>query len=165
LKNATDFSPGDFVVYPGHGLGKVTGLETKTVSGEVGEWFVITFDHDRMTLRLPAGKARTSGLRGLSSRSLMDKALVTLQGNASRKKVMWSRRALEYAAKIKSGDPISIAEVVRDLHRADDEPQGSYSERMLYEQARDRLTREVAAIEGIDLDAATTKLGGLLKAA
>ena len=165
MKNAAGFYPGDFVVYPGHGLGKVTGLETKTIGGELGQWFVITFDADRMVLRLPTRKAQASGLRGLSTRNLMEKALSTLQGNRSRKNVMWNRRALEYAAKIKSGDPVSIAEVVRDLHRQENEPQASHSERLLYEQARDRLTREVAAIEGIEVDAATTKLEVLLKAA
>lgn len=63
---------------------------------------------------------------------------------------MWSRRAQEYEQKINSGDLISIAEVVRDLHRADDQPEQSYSERQLYEAALERLTREVAAVERLD---------------
>ena len=165
MKNTTNFTPGSYVVYPGHGLGKVTSLESQTFAGQEVRCLVITFDHDRMTLKVPVSKAKTSGLRGLSSPSHMQKALTTMTGRASGKKVMWSRRATEYAAKIKSGDPILIAEVVRDLHREPDQPQGSYSERLLYEQARDRLTREVAAIEGIEVDAATTKFELLLKAA
>jgi CarD family transcriptional regulator len=71
---------------------------------------------------------------------------------------MWSRRAQEYEAKINSGDLISIAEVVRDLYRADSQPEQSYSERQLYESALDRMAREVAAIERIDRDAAVAML-------
>jgi CarD family transcriptional regulator len=71
---------------------------------------------------------------------------------------MWSRRAQEYEAKINSGDLISIAEVVRDLHRAENQPEQSYSERQLYESALDRMAREVAAIERIDRDAAIVML-------
>ena len=165
MKITAGFAPGDLVVYPGHGLGQVTRLETQHVGGQDTRWFVIRFAHDRMTLRVPFSKAKSSGLRGLSTPGLMHRALSTLKGQASRRHVIWNRRALEYAAKIKSGDPVSIAEVIRDLHRDADQPQGSYSERLLYEQARDRLTREVAAIEGIEVDAATTKLDGLLAAA
>tara|TARA_B100001939_G_scaffold294026_1_gene266868 strand:- start:361 stop:597 length:237 start_codon:yes stop_codon:yes gene_type:complete len=78
---------------------------------------------------------------------------------------MWSRRAQEYEAKINSGDPVSIAEVVRDLHRKEDQPDQSYSERQIYQAALDRLARELAAVEDIDEEAATEKLENLLKAA
>ena len=159
------FAPGDFVIYPGHGLGKVACIERQTVGTHEVEVLVITFEKDRMTLRVPLQKVATSGLRGLSTQQVMDKALTTLKGRASGRRGMWSRRAIEYAAKIKSGDPGIIAEVVRDLHRGEGQPDQSYSERLIYEQALDRLTREVAAIEKIELEAATTKVEQLLKAA
>ena len=95
----------------------------------------------------------------------MQSAFETMKGRASKSRGMWSRRALEYAAKIKSGDLVTIAEVVRDLHRKDDQPERSYSERLIYEQALDRMTREVAAIEQLEFTAATSKLEKLLKAA
>ena len=158
-------APGDFVVYPNHGVGKVTGLETQTVSGQEIPSIVIRFDQDRMTLRLPLSKAAASGLRRISTRAHMDQALSTLKGQASKTRTIWRHRATEYATKINSGDPVSLAEVVRDLHRDEAEPQGSYSERQLYESARERLTREVAAVEGIEVEVATTKLEELLKAA
>lgn len=63
---------------------------------------------------------------------------------------MWSRRAQEYEAKINSGDLISIAEVVRDLHRNDEQREQSYSERQLYEAALERLSREVAVVNGVE---------------
>jgi CarD family transcriptional regulator len=159
------FSAGDFVVYPTHGVGKVVDIETQEVAGHKLKMFVISFDQERMTLRVPTQKSATSGLRKLSSRKIMDSALETLKGRARAKRTMWSRRAQEYEAKINSGSPISIAEVVRDLHRNTGQPDQSFSERQIYESARDRLALELAAVEDIDLSAATVKLEDLLTAA
>ena len=118
-----------------------------------------------MTLRVPVAKAESAGLRKLSTRKVMDSALTTLKGRARTKRSMWSRRAQEYEAKINSGNPIFIAEVVRDLHRNADQPDQSFSERQIYEAARDRLACELAAVEKIDVAAATEKLEKLLTAA
>ena len=153
-KNGHDFSVGDHVVYPAHGVGQVQGIETQEVAGLSLEVYVITFDHEKMTLRVPTAKARTAGLRPLAETNVVSQALTTLKGRARVKRTMWSRRAQEYESKINSGDLISIAEVVRDLHRAENQPEQSYSERQLYESALDRMAREVAAIERIDRDAA-----------
>jgi CarD family transcriptional regulator len=111
--------------------------------------FVISFEKDKMTLRVPIAKANSVGMRPLSSADIVEKALETLKGRARVKRAMWSRRAQEYEQKINSGDLISIAEVVRDLHRNDDQREQSYSERQLYEAALERLTREVAAVSGV----------------
>jgi len=159
------FSEGDYVVYPTHGVGLVRAIEKQSIAGIDLELFVITFDRDRMTLRVPVPKARQSGLRKLSSRSVMDTALSTLKGRARVKRTMWSRRAQEYEAKINSGDPVSIAEVVRDLHRHANQPDQSYSERQIYEAALERLASELAAVDGIERDKATQKLEMLLDAA
>jgi len=164
-KSGLEFSVGDHVVYPAHGVGRVQGVETQTVAGYDLEVYVITFDHEKMTLRVPTAKARVSGLRSLAEGNVVSQALTTLKGRARVKRTMWSRRAQEYEAKINSGDLISIAEVVRDLHRAENQPEQSYSERQLYELALDRMAREVAAIERIDRDAAITILNkSLVKA-
>jgi len=153
-KSGHEFSVGDHVVYPAHGVGEVKGVETQAVAGMSLEVYVITFDHEKMTLRVPTKKAVGSGLRPLAANDVVTQALSTLKGRARIKRTMWSRRAQEYEAKINSGDLVSIAEVVRDLHRADNQPEQSYSERQLYESALDRMAREVAAIERIDRDAA-----------
>lgn len=153
-KTGHEFSVGDHVVYPAHGVGNVVGIETQEVAGITLEVYVITFDHEKMTLRVPTKKAKTAGLRPLAANDVVTQALTTLKGRARVKRTMWSRRAQEYEAKINSGDLISIAEVVRDLPRADNQPEQSYSERQLYESALDRMAREVAAIERIDRDAA-----------
>jgi CarD family transcriptional regulator len=153
-KSGHEFSIGDHVVYPAHGVGQVQGIETQEVAGLALEVYVITFDHEKMTLRVPTRKAKTAGLRPLAAGDVVSQALITLKGRARVKRTMWSRRAQEYEAKINSGDLISIAEVVRDLHRADNQPEQSYSERQLYESALDRMAREVAAIQRIDREAA-----------
>jgi CarD family transcriptional regulator len=165
MSKKLDFSTGDYVVYPTHGVGKITGIEMQQIAEVTVELIIIKFEKDRMTLRVPVEKAHNSGLRRLSSRKMMDTALTTLKGRSRAKRTMWSRRAQEYEAKINSGDPVSIAEVVRDLHRGDDQPEQSYSERQMYQAALDRLARELAAVEKIDEAAAAEKLEKLLKAA
>jgi CarD family transcriptional regulator len=102
-----------------------------------------------MTLRVPVAKIAAVGMRKLSETDVVKKALETVKGRARVKRTMWSRRAQEYEAKINSGDLVSIAEVVRDLYRADSQPEQSYSERQLYEAALDRMAREVAAVDHI----------------
>ena len=165
MAKAPTYKAGDFVVYPTHGVGEVTGVEKLEIAGQKLDLVIITFDRDRMTLRVPLDKAPTSGLRKLSSRKIMEDAMNTLKGRARIKRTMWSRRAQEYEAKINSGDPISIAEVVRDLHRNVGQPDQSFSERQIYEAARDRLAGELAAVDKTDIEAATEKLEDVLKAA
>lgn len=160
-----DYAAGDYVVYPTHGVGRVTGIETQDISGFSLRLIAIKFEKDRMTLRVPVAKAQESGLRKLSTRKVMDSALAALKGKSRVKRTMWSRRAQEYEAKINSGDPVSIAEVVRDLHRGSDQPDQSYSERQMYQAALDRLAREFAAVEKIDEATAAERLEQLLKAA
>lgn len=141
-----EFKANDHVVYPTHGVGKITRIEEQEVAGTKLELFVITFDKDKMTLRVPTLKAKAVGMRKLSSPDTVATALNTLKGRARIKRTMWSRRAQEYDAKINSGDLISISEVVRDLFRADNQPEQSYSERQLYEAALDRMAREISAV-------------------
>ena len=156
------FSAGDYVVYPTHGVGKVTDVATEEIAGFELKLFVIYFAAEKMTLRVPIGKADESGLRKISSKDKMATALTTLKGRARAKRTMWSRRAQEYEAKINSGDPISIAEVVRDLHCGPEQPDQSYSERQMYEAALNRLANELALVEKIEPDAATERLQTLL---
>lgn len=157
-----EFRPNDFVVYPAHGVGRIISIEEQEIAGIKLELFVISFEKDKMTLRVPTNKAAEVGMRTLSSPDVVSKAMSTLRGKARVKKAMWSRRAQEYEQKINSGDLISIAEVVRDLHRAEDQPEQSYSERQLYEAALERLTREVAAVESLDEAKAAARVDSAL---
>ncbi|MCE8507754.1 CarD family transcriptional regulator [Ruegeria pomeroyi] len=157
-----EFRPNDYVVYPAHGVGQIISIEEQEVAGFKLELFVISFEKDKMTLRVPTNKITESGLRSLSSPDVISQAMKTLKGKAKVKRAMWSRRAQEYEQKINSGDLISIAEVVRDLHRTDDQREQSYSERQLYEAALERLTREVAAVSGADEMAAAKQVDDVL---
>ena len=156
-----DFRPNEFVVYPAHGVGQIISVESQEVAGISLELFVISFEKDKMTLRVPTNKATEIGMRALSSPDVIAHAMKTLKGKAKVKRAMWSRRAQEYEQKINSGDLIAIAEVVRDLHRTDQREQ-SYSERQLYEAALERLTREVAAVSGGDEVAASKEVDDVL---
>ena len=157
------FHEGDHVVYPTHGVGKVERIATEEIAGHKLELIHITFEENRMTLRVPVSKARSAGLRKLASRKMFDDAMAVLKGRARIKRTMWSRRAQEYEAKINSGDPLAIAEVVRDLHRNAGQPDQSFSERQIYEAAMDRLAAELAALDKTDKVTAVTKLGEFLK--
>ncbi len=157
------FVEGDHVVYPTHGVGKVERIATEEIAGHNLELIHITFEENRMTLRVPVTKARSAGLRKLATRKSFDEALAVLRGRARIKRTMWSRRAQEYEAKINSGDPMAIAEVVRDLHRNAGQPDQSFSERQIYEAAMDRLAAELAALDKTDKAAAAQKLDDFLK--
>jgi CarD family transcriptional regulator len=140
------FKTGEYIVYPAHGVGRITGVETQEVAGAKLDLFVISFIKDKMTLRVPVPKAAAVGMRKLADGATVKKALETVRGRARIKRTMWSRRAQEYEAKINSGDLISIAEVVRDLYRSETQPEQSYSERQLYEAALDRMAREISSV-------------------
>ncbi len=157
------FVEGDHVVYPTHGVGKVVKIAIEEIAGHKLELIHITFDENRMTLRVPVAKAASAGLRKLATRKMFDEALAVLRGRAKVKRTMWSRRAQEYEAKINSGDPLAIAEVVRDLHRNAGQPDQSFSERQIYEAAMDRLAAELGALDNIDKAAAAQKLADFLK--
>lgn len=160
-----EYSVGDYVVYPAHGVGRIQGIETHAVGEMEVELYSITFEKERMTLKVPTSKAQRAGLRKLSTKDRIKTALETLKGRSRVRRTMWSRRAQEYEAKINSGDPVAIAEVVRDLFRADDQPEQSYSERQIFQAALERLARELAAVEKIDDKRATQKLEDVLRKA
>ena len=148
------FKVNQHVVYPAHGVGIVTSIDQEVIAGFDIEVYVVHFEQDKMTLRVPTAKASTSGMRALSNELVLKDSFTTLKGRARIKRTMWSRRAQEYEAKINSGDLILVSEVVRDLHRTDAQPEQSYSERQLYERAIDRMVREVASIRKESQDSA-----------
>ncbi len=145
------FKTGEFVVYPAHGVGMIVAIEEQEVAGLTLELFVISFEQDKLTLRVPVAKIKSVGMRHLAEEDMVTQALTTVTGRARVKRTMWSRRAQEYEAKINSGDLIAISEVVRDLYRSDEQPEQSYSERQLFEQAMDRMSREIGAVNKLTL--------------
>ena len=157
-----DFQIDDFVVYPSHGVGRIIDEEVQNVAGFELKMFVLSFEKDKMTLKVPKDKIVSTGMRKLSSPNIIGKALQVIGGKAKVKRAMWSRRAQDYEQKINSGELIQIAEVVRDLHRNDEQREQSYSERQLYEAALERLTREIAAVDGVGEKKAQEKVDKVL---
>ena len=158
-KNSTvTFNSGEYVVYPTQGVGKVTNITKQTIAGHELELLVVNFDKDKMTLRVPMAKLDQVGIRKISDETTMKEALATLKGKPRVKKIMWSRRAQEYENKINSGNPVAVAEVIRDLHRSENLAEQSYSERQIYEQALNRLSSEYAVCNSITQEEATKQL-------
>ncbi|MBO4294731.1 MAG: CarD family transcriptional regulator [Alphaproteobacteria bacterium] len=156
------FNSGEYVVYPTHGVGKIADISKQTIAGSELELLVVNFDKDKMTLRIPVAKVPYVGLRKISEPDTISQALETLKGKAKVKKIMWSRRAQEYESKINSGNPVFVAEVVRDLYREENLAEQSYSERQIYEQAFERLASEVAVCKNISIDDANKQLLSIL---
>ena len=156
-----DFTVGKRVVYPSHGVGEITAIESQSIGGTNIDVYVISFPQDKMTLKVPVNRAAISGLRTLVNKGDLNKIYSALQGKPKQGNRMWSRRAQEYEGKINSGDVVAIAEVVRDLYKNVDSDR-SYSERTIYESALNRLAGELAILESINSDEAIEKLVDIL---
>jgi CarD family transcriptional regulator len=152
------FKVGELVVYPAHGVGKIIMIEEQEIAGAKLELYIVDFEKEKLRLKVPTGRAEQKGMRRLSDKTQVESALKVLKGRARIKRTMWSRRAQEYDAKINSGDIMAVAEVVRDLYRSERQPEQSYSERQLFEQALDRMAREIAAVKKMDDDQAIKEL-------
>ena len=152
------FKVNELVVYPAHGVGKVSMIEEQEIAGVKLELYIVEFEKEKLRLKVPTSRAEQKGMRRLSDKTQIESALKVLKGRARIKRTMWSRRAQEYDAKINSGDIMAVAEVVRDLYRSERQPEQSYSERQLFEQALDRMAREIAAVKKIDDDQAVKEL-------
>ncbi len=148
-KQVSGFRARQYIVYPAHGVGQISEIVEQNVAGHKLQFFVVSFEKEKMTLRVPTDKAKHVGMRSLADSDTLAAAMKTLRGRARIRRTMWSRRAQEYEAKINSGNLIAVAEVVRDLYRASHQPDQSYSERQLYEAALERMSREIAIIEQV----------------
>lgn len=162
MSEKPEFKVGDRVVYPSHGLGEIIDIESQKIADTKLEVYVISFPHDKMTLRVPLSRAEASGLRTLATKKDVSCVYKILNSKPKRGNKMWSRRAQEYEAKINSGEIDAIAEVVRDLYKNVDKDR-SYSEREIYESALNRLSSEIAVLENISESEASEKLIELLR--
>ncbi len=156
------FKVGELIVYPAHGVGRITAIEEQEIAGARLELYIVDFEREKLRLKVPTNRAEQKGMRRLADRGLIEHAMKVIRGRARIKRTMWSRRAQEYDAKINSGDLIAVAEVVRDLYRSDRQPEQSYSERQLFEQALFRMARELAAVRKIDDDQSVKELSEFL---
>ncbi len=157
-----DFKAGQYVVYPTQGVGRLVRTEEQEVGGQKIKMLVIDFERNHMTLRVPVERAEISGLRPLSSAKQMDEAIAAAKGKAGAKRTIWARRAAQYEENINSGDPMKLAEVVRDLQRRTAAETMTFSARQLYLRALERMAQEFAVLHKMDLDDASDKIEDIL---
>ena len=162
MKKNLDFKIGDIVVYPKHGVGEIIKIETMEISSIKTKFYVVKMEQSKLVIRVPLDKQIEVGLRKISSKKIIEEVFSVLKLKPKIRRIMWSRRAQEYDAKIFSGDPIRIAEVVRDLFRKNTQADQSYSERQMFQVAIERLAREVAAVEKTDYFQSTEKIETIL---
>ena len=162
LKKNNEFKIGEIVVYPKHGVGEIMKIESMEVAGIKTKFYVVKMEQAKLTIRVPLEKKDFVGLRKISSKKIIDEIFNVLKLKPKVRRIMWSRRAQEYDSKIYSGDPIKIAEVIRDLFRKNSQPDQSYSERQMFQIALERLAREVAAVEKTDYFQETEKIENTL---
>ena len=161
-KKNSEFKIGEIVVYPKHGVGEVTRIENMEIASIKTKFYVVKMEQSKLTIRVPLDKQNEVGLRKVSSKKIIDNVFEVLKLKPKIRRIMWSRRAQEYEAKIFSGDPIKIGEVVRDLFRKNTQAEQSYSERQMFQVAIERLAREVAAVEKTDYFQSTEKIESIL---
>ena len=135
----------DYVVYPKHGVGKITAIEKANI-GEIDiHFYKILVEKEKLTLTVPINQQ--SKLRPIASINQINKCISILKTKPKIKRTMWSRRAQEYDQKINSGKIYELAEVVKDLNKNTDIiADQSYSERQLFEKAYERLKSEFEAV-------------------
>ena len=161
-KKNSEFNRGEIVVYPTHGVGEISKIETMEISSIKTSFYVVKMEQSKLIIRVPLDKKDEVGLRKISSKKIIDEVYSVLKLKPKIRRIMWSRRAQEYETKIFSGDPIRIAEVVRDLYRKSSQSEQSYSERQMFQVAIERLAREVAAVEKTDYFQSTEKIENIL---
>ncbi len=161
-KKNNEFKIGEIVVYPKHGVGEVIKLENMEIGTIKTKFYVVKMEQAKLTIRVPVDKQDEVGLRKISSKKIVEDVFTTLKLKPKIRRIMWSRRAQEYESKIFSGEPIKIAEVVRDLFRKNSQSEQSYSERQMFQVAIERLAREVAAVEKTDYFQSTEKIEQIL---
>jgi len=157
-----DFKAGQYVVYPTQGVGRLVRVEEQTVAGQKIKMMVIEFERNHMTLRVPLERADISGLRPLTSMKKMDEAIASAKGRAGAKRMIWARRAAQYEENINSGDPMKLAEVVRDLQRRTAADTMTFSARQLYLRALERMAQEFAALHKMEVEDASDKIEDIL---
>ena len=158
-----EFKIGETVVYPKHGVGEITQIESMEVASIKTMFYVVKMEQSKLTIRVPLDKQEDVGLRKISSKKVINDVFEILMLKPKIRRIMWSRRAQEYETKIFSGDPILISEVVRDLFRKNTQAEQSYSERQMFQVAIERLAREVAAVEKTDYFQSTEKIETVLR--
>jgi len=162
-KSQSLFKVGDKVVYPSHGVGEIVKIESNSIGGASLKFFVIHLEKDKLSIKIPVKKAEKIGLRLIITNKNMNKVMDILSEKPKSHRGIWSKRATEYEAKINSGELLLIAEVIRDLYRDSTNTDRSYSEKVIYDMALNRLATEYALLKKVDSKKALEKILGFIE--
>ena len=155
------FAEGDRVVYPNHGAGCISGVEEKTILGEVRRYYVVYLPDSELTVSIPA--EGDTGLRACADEESVEEALAVLGGDVTEMPPNWNHRLKHNQGKIKSGEIQQVAEVVRNLSRFNSANGLSTGERTMLMKARQILASEVALVRNLEAAEAEKILDDALK--
>lgn len=146
-----EFNVGDKAVYPAHGVGIIRDVITLDLDGEKATFYVLKILDNGMTVRVPVDSARANGMRPVVSREQIDKVYEILRDrDVPTDNQTWNRRYRDYMSKIKTGDPLEVAKVLRDLAILRGDKSLSFGERKMFDHARSLLVQEIAVAMDID---------------
>jgi CarD family transcriptional regulator len=147
-KSIDAFRVGEHAIFPLHGIAEISDISNVIVSNQEIECIRLEFERKKMSLFLPVKKLEALGLRSLIKSSEAVEVLKTLKETSKFLRVIWNRRSKEYESKIQSGSIFSCAEVVRDLYKNTNNPNRSYTEAVIYEEAFYRVVSEISVVQG-----------------
>ncbi|MCQ2560521.1 MAG: CarD family transcriptional regulator [Clostridia bacterium] len=148
------FSIGDKVVYPMHGAGVISNIEEKQVLGESRAYYILSIPYGNMQVMVPVNNADQAGLREISGEDMVDKVIAVLGAESTPMDENWNRRSRDNMEKLKTGDPCTVAEVIRNLARIEREKKLSTGEKKLLSNAKQVLASEIVLIKNVDEAAA-----------
>lgn len=158
------FKIGDKAVYPAHGVGEVTDIQTRSLGGKERTFYIIHIVENGMKIMVPTETAATAGLRKVISRKEAKEVMAILKSDEVAVKTQpWNRRYREYMEMLKSGSPNEVAKVMRDLFRLKGEKDLSFGERRLLETARSLLIAELTIALKISEEAIDKEIQGLFE--
>ena len=148
------FEVGDKVVYPHHGAGTVLAKEFHEIRGERREYLTIEILQPPMTVMVPCENAETAGLRPVINERAVNEVLAVLDAAGSEMPAQWNQRFKRNPEKLRSGDILELAEVVRNLERRQQDARLSPGEMQMLERARRVLVSELMYARNVDEEAA-----------
>lgn len=160
-----EFKVGDKAVYPAHGVGEITGIESQEIEGMSNVFYVMRIYDNGLVIRIPVVKAESNGMRGVISPDHVKKVYAILKDrDIPADNQTWNRRYREYMAKIKTGDPLEVAKVLRDLALLRQDKTLSFGERKMFDQAKLLLVQEIAVAREVEDDVVIKEIDKIFKA-
>jgi CarD family transcriptional regulator len=156
------FDIGDNVVYPHHGAGTVVSKDTRIVLGQEREYLTIKILHNEMTVNVPTDNAEKVGIRWVIDQEMVEIVVRALSGESTEMPKNWNRRFKHNRDKMKTGDILELAEVVRNLALRDHEKGLSTGEKQMYVKAKKILASELMYAKAMDEEQAAEWLEEVL---